>query len=74
VVLGTLSFGSVATGSLSAAGASTIPACSSRLLNAVEGRQGEATTAAGNLVIVNVSAKSCSLKGGRIGVSLPQVR
>jgi hypothetical protein len=63
VVLGGLSFGSVVTGSLIAAVASTIPACTANQLNAIGGRQGEATTAAGNLEIVNVSAKSCSLKG-----------
>ena len=80
VVLAGLSFGSTVTGSFTAAGASTIPACRSNQLNAVGGRQGESTTAVGNLVIVNVTAKSCSLKGEPSllllepsGLALPQI-
>jgi len=50
-------------GPVVAAVASTIPLCSSSQLNVLGGRQGEATTAAGDLVFVNVSAKPCRLSG-----------
>jgi hypothetical protein len=56
-------FGSAVPGALSAAVAATVPLCSSSQLNAFGGRQGEATTAAGILVFVNISAKSCTLAG-----------
>jgi hypothetical protein len=43
--------------------ASTIPLCMSSQLNVMGGRQGEATTAAGLLEFVNISAKPCRLLG-----------
>jgi hypothetical protein len=63
VVLSGLPFGGATPGAGSAAVASTIPFCSSSQLNAIGGRQGEATTAAGVLVFVNISSKSCTLSG-----------
>jgi hypothetical protein len=43
--------------------ASTITSCLSSQLNVMGGRQGEATTAAGLLEFVNISAKPCRLLG-----------
>ena len=63
LVLSGLLFGSATPGAGSAAVASTIPFCSSSQLNVLGGRQGEATTAAGVLVFVNISSKSCRLSG-----------
>ena len=63
LVLTGLLFSDAAPGARSTAVASTIPLCSSSQLNVIGGRQGEATTAAGLLVIVNISAKPCRLSG-----------
>jgi hypothetical protein len=58
-----LLFSSVAPTAASAAVGATIPLCLSSQLNVMGGRQGEATTAAGDLVFVNISARPCRLSG-----------
>jgi hypothetical protein len=62
-VLSGLLFGSAVPGAGSTAVASTIPLCSSSQLNVMGGREGEATTAAGFLEFVNISARPCRLSG-----------
>jgi hypothetical protein len=62
-VLTGLLFGSAVPGASSTAVASTIPLCMSSQLNVMGGREGEATTAAGFLEFVNISAKTCRLSG-----------
>ena len=52
-----------AAASSSAAPAKIPPACSASQLNGVGGRQGESMGAAGELILVNVSATSCRLSG-----------
>jgi hypothetical protein len=62
-VLSGLMFGSALPEVGTTAVASTIPFCLSSQLNAMGGREGEATTAAGFLEFVNISAKPCRLSG-----------
>ena len=62
-VLSGVLFGSAVPIAGSAAAASTIPLCMSSQLNVIGGGQGEATTAAGFLEFVNISAKPCRLSG-----------
>jgi hypothetical protein len=62
-VLSGLMFGSALPEVGTTAVASTIPFCLSSQLNAMGGRQGENTTAAGFLEFVNISARPCRLSG-----------